>query len=88
MQLVVWCARPVKPFQLFDILATVPDAHLEMVARLFKTQAIGRVAWAELAKRWGYFDFAVGVAASARGTAVTFTTMAPPIHRAKRMQVN
>lgn len=79
LHLVRWCALPTRPHELFQILKGLTEDELLLAATKLRG-AVGRIAWAEFARRVGYFDFEISIATSAGRLDVSFEAKAPPIH--------
>lgn len=79
MQLIRWVNYPCNAAELFPILAGCREDELIVAATHIKGNT-GRIAWAELARRYGYFNFEIGVSTGAGKFEVTFEAASPPIH--------
>lgn len=79
MQLVRWVNYPSNPLELFEILKAIRDDELVVAADKIGGNT-GRIAWAEIARRRGYFEFDVAVSQGVNGLELSFSATAPPIH--------
>lgn len=80
VNLIAWVHYPSTPLQLFSILEKVSEVELITAATALRGN-VGRIAWCELAKRWGYFAFDIAVSRGAAGAVdLAFSAQAQPIH--------
>ena len=79
VHLICWCSAPTSPLALFTILQGCTNKELIQVSEHVGGTP-GRIAWAEFAKRKGYFDFDVHVTKAAGRLDITFDGKAKPIH--------
>lgn len=81
VHLICWVAHPSSPEELNSILEALTDEELVRAATVVRGNA-GRIAWVELARRYGYFDFKLGVTRGVGGLKLTFDAPAVPVHDA------
>lgn len=81
VHLLCWTAAPSSPEELNAILEALTDEELIRAATAVRGNA-GRIAWVELARRYNYFDFKLGVTRSVGGLKLTFEAPAVPAHDA------
>jgi hypothetical protein len=81
VHLIYWVTQPSTPAELSSILEALTDEELVRAATVVRGNA-GRIAWVELAKRYDYFDFQMGVTHGVGGLKLTFAASAVPAHDA------
>jgi hypothetical protein len=79
LHLIRWVVMPTKPTELFHILEGLREDELILAATKIKGLA-GRIAWAEFARRAGYFNFEVSVATGGGKLEVVFDAKGAPVH--------
>lgn len=79
LDLVRWCSLPTRPSELFQILKTIRDDELLLASTQLKG-SVGRIAWAEVARRFGYFDFDISVTTGVGTLDVSLDAKALPVH--------
>jgi hypothetical protein len=84
--LITWCAYPTDTADLLDLLADTTDKELIHVADVVGNNP-GAIAWAELAKRRGYWDFQISAVTAGGKLSIKFEAQAPrPIHDLPKYQ--
>lgn len=87
LDLIRWCILPTRPAELFKILEDIREDELVLAATHIGGAA-GRIAWAEYAKRKGYFNFAIEVTSSIGKLNVGFQANAKPVHDLPQYKVS
>ncbi len=79
IQLVMWCAIPTHPHDVFSILRSMREDELIMAATQLKGSA-GRLAWVELGNRYGYFKFDISITTGNGKLEVEAVAVGTPAH--------
>lgn len=79
VHLICWVQQPTTAGELQEVLKELTDEELVQAATVIRGNA-GRIAWVELARRFDYFDFKLGITHGVGGLKLTFDAPAVPIH--------
>ncbi len=79
VHLICWTTSPTTVEDLNKILPQLTIDELVHAATAVRGTT-GRIAWVELARRFGYFDFKVGVTHGVGGLKLEYEAAAAPVH--------